>query len=151
VRKRDKGTVTNVRRLAFNQRTLLSSRPRERGLADETVRHRLCDLISTLILILLPRAHEPGNALMSKTVDNTAIRPYRTLRFGGKHEATRGTMHRYLPPVDEREEAPLSLDLFTGKTRYKLPASHHRSRTDYAWRYLHRNTILLPLLLYPPL
>lgn len=94
--------------LAFDQRTLLSSGPRERGLTDETVRHRLCNPISTPILILLPRAREPGNALMSKTVDNTAIRPYRTLRFGGKHEATRGTMHRYLPPVDEREEAPLA-------------------------------------------
>lgn len=89
------------------------------------------DPISILILIL-PRAREPGNALISdKTVNETLLYgcPYHTLRFRGNSQATGGTMHRYLPPVDEREEAPLAQPLrtFTGRTRSKLPVSReHR-------------------------
>jgi len=50
-------------------------------------------------------------------------------------------MHRYLPPVDEREEAPLvrPVRTLTGRTRSKLPVSQE-----------HRLPVALPARGYNP-
>lgn len=56
-------------------------------------------------------------------------RPCRTYCFRRQLEAAWGTTHRYLPPIDEREKAPLArlVRTLTGRTRSKLPASQaHR-------------------------
>lgn len=100
------------------------------------------DLISTPILnfIARPRTRKRADKQNGRRYCYTAVRIARSA-LEVNLQATRGTMHRYLPPVDEREEAPLAQPVrtLTGRTRSKLPVSQE-----------HRLPVALPARGYNP-
>lgn len=134
----DKIVSTPWLKTYLRSRNVIARRQREHNLAVEAIRHRWFAPNSRFFITRPWMRKCTDKQENGQRHNNTAV------RFGAKPRRGRTIP---IPATDRKGRSPVRSTC--SPARLARNCRHH-SRTDYAWRYLHRNTILLPLLPFIP-